>query len=80
LECAEVCSGLTHEMIKRLMVQSNLYAKEVLKPQYTHGRIEGSPWKKITIAEMYHFLGIMLKISISLLNLGGYEAYFSNKF
>jgi hypothetical protein len=80
LDCAEVCGGLTHEMVKRLTVQSNLYAEEVLKPQYVGGRVEGSPWKKITIAEMYRFLGLMLKISISPLNLGGYEAYFSNKF
>jgi MATE family multidrug resistance protein len=80
LDCAEVCGGLTHEMVKRLTVQSNLYAEEVLKPQYVGGRVEGSPWKKITVAEMYRFLGLMLKISISPLNLGGYEAYFSNKF
>ena len=29
------------------------------------------------MAEMYNFLGIMLKISLTSLNFGGYKAYFT---
>jgi len=39
-------------------------------------------WKNITVSEMYVFLGITLRISLSPMDSGGYTAYFrkNNKY
>jgi hypothetical protein len=38
--------------------------------------VHGNPFDLITTEEMYHFLGITLRISLSSMDWGGYEAYF----
>jgi hypothetical protein len=59
-----------------LAQHSNDYAKVTLLKQHTMRKVCGLPWKDITKAEMYRFLGIMLKISLLPIDGGGYRAYF----
>jgi Transposase IS4 len=65
-ECLQL-AGLSYEFVARLAANSNDYArKKLLFPNF----------QTITTEEMYRFLGIMLQISISPKDSGGYEAYF----
>jgi len=79
-ECLSECGGLTAEFIARLAANSNDYFETHIKPslgrtQKYHGNI----WKQISIEEMYHFLGICLKISLASIDGGGYAAHFQGE-
>jgi Transposase IS4 len=55
------------------------YYDEVIKPKHvsaTSRTWQGLIWKPITEDEMYHFLGILLRISLEPKDQGGYAAYF----
>jgi Transposase IS4 len=77
-ECLEVCGGLDYEFVNRLARNSNEYVRKHLLPKNRNGRLHGVPFVNITTEEMYHFLGITLRISLSPVDWGGYEAYFSS--
>ena len=76
--------GLDYEFVAVLAANSNEYVRNVLLPKKAdkNGRFLGMQWRNITTKEMYRFLGILLKISLSPIDGGGYEAYFKseNKF
>ena len=42
-------------------------------------RFSGYPWKNITTEEMFHFFGVLLKMSVDCRKMGGYKAYFKSK-
>lgn len=73
LDCLGFAGGLDYKFIARLARNSNEYARKEL---VVNGRLHRHPWQLITTEEMYHFLGITLKISLSPIDGGGYEAYF----
>ncbi len=73
LEAFGVAGGFTYELIKRITANSNAYASKNLKGS----NFAGSFWHPISVEEMYHFLGIILKMSIDNRQVGGYHAYFS---
>jgi Transposase IS4 len=77
-ECLEVCGGLDYDLVCRLARNSNEYARQYLLPKDRNRRLYGVPFKNTTTEEMYHFLGITLRISLSPVDWGGYQAYFSN--
>jgi len=77
LECFSECGGMTVQFIARLAANSNDYYWTKIKPSLGRNLYNGLVWKDISIDEMYHFLGIMLKISLSPIDGGGYSAYFA---
>ena len=58
-------------LFRRITNNSNAYAQSRVK----RGSFVGYKWVPIKVEEMIKFFGIMLKISIHDLNLGGYDAY-----
>jgi Transposase IS4 len=76
-ECLAVCGGLDFDLVCRLARNSNEYARKYLLANDRNNRLHGQPFANITTEEMYHFLGITLRISLSPLDWGGYDAYFS---
>ena len=76
-ECFSECGGLTAEFVARLAANSNDYFETHIKPGLGRAqKYHGNSWKPITIEDMYHFLGICLKISLASVDGGGYAAYF----
>jgi Transposase IS4 len=74
----KVLGGFDYAFVSRLTRNSNEYAKRYILPKYPRNAvIHGEKWRSIKTAEMYQFLGIMLKISLSPVDAGGYVAYFS---
>jgi len=76
-ECLNVCGGLDHDLICRLARNSNEYARTYLLNNDRNKRLLGHTFNTISVEEMYHFLGITLRISLSPIDYGGYQAYFS---
>jgi hypothetical protein len=76
-DALELC-GLNHAYVAKLAANSNEYVQTVLFPRIgdKNNRLCGVKWKRITMKEMYRFLGIMLKISIAPIDGEGYAAYF----
>jgi len=68
---------MTLQFVARLAANSNDYFWQHIKPKLGRNTYGGLPWSDISIKEMYHFLGIMLKISLSTVDGGGYTAYFA---
>jgi Transposase IS4 len=75
-ECLSTC-GLDYDLVSRLARNSNEYARRYLLPKDRNNRLQGSAFVNISTEEMYHFLGITLRISQSPLDSGGYHAYFT---
>ena len=77
-ECLSVCGGLDRESVARLTAGSNDYFHQYIKPTLTRHKVwHHLQWTDITIEEMYRFLGIMLRMSITPVDGGGYKSYFS---
>lgn len=75
----KVLGGFDYTFVARVTSNSNEYAKQFILPRYPNRRIHGEQWRSVTVAEMYHFLGIMLKISLSPVDGGGYPIYFNKE-
>jgi hypothetical protein len=79
-QCLEHVGGLNCQVVARLTNGSNTYFHKSIKPNlgrnliwHTLKRID------IRVEEMYHFLGILLRISLSPVDGGGYKTYFSTR-
>jgi hypothetical protein len=70
-ECFKKCGGCDDRFVGLLAQHSNDYMKVLIREKYPKENPHGLVWKDITTAEMYRFLGIMLKISISPIDGGG---------
>lgn len=69
--------GLDDEFICKLASNSNKYFLNNIAPGLNRNkRYHNHTWQDISKEEMYRFLGILLKISLSPIDGGGYEAYF----
>lgn len=76
-ECLGACGGLDYDLVTQLTRNSNDFARNILLKKDRNNRLHGHVFKNITTEEMYQFLGITLRISLSPVDWGGYEAYFS---
>lgn len=82
-QCFEVIGGFSYHVVARLAHGTIRYFHQSIKPTLCRNlgwhKIR---WTDVTVEEMYHFLDILLKISLSPVDGGGYKAYFSprNKF
>jgi hypothetical protein len=76
-DALELC-GFDYAYVAKLAANSNEYAENVLLIRVAdkNNRFCGIKWKRITMKDMYRFLGIMLKISIAPVDGEGYAAYF----
>ena len=79
LECLAECGGLTPQFMARLAANSNDYYYHHIKPSLGRNLYNNAPWRDITTEEMFHFFGIMLKISLATVDGGGYTAYFAEE-
>ncbi|CAB9525639.1 unknown protein [Seminavis robusta] len=69
--------GCDREFVALLAQHSNDYAKKsIFTNSGNNKRLHGAIWKDISTKEMHIFLGIMLKISLMPIDMGGYPAYF----
>ncbi len=69
-----VCStagGFSYELVKRITMNLNNYIRERL----VGNKFYGSDWKNITIEEMFHTFGMILKMSVVSICLGDLKAY-----
>ena len=69
-------NGLSRDFVARLARNSNEYAKKYILVKDRNRRLHGHDWKNITINEMYIFLGITLRTSLSPTDGGGCTACF----
>jgi hypothetical protein len=66
------------QVVVRLQAESNNYYHSLIKPGLgNNNKFLGLKWDNITKAEMYRFLGIILRISMNERDSGGYKAYFT---
>jgi len=77
-ECFSECGGMTVQFIARLAANSNDYFWQHIKPKLGHDTCDGIAWSDIHVDELYHFIGIMLKISLSTVDGSRYTACFNN--
>jgi hypothetical protein len=68
-----IAGGFSYELLKRITMNSNAYVRARL----VGNRFYGSDWKNITIAEMFHTLGMILKMSLVNIRLSGLKVYFN---
>ena len=73
LDACGIDSGFIYNLMKRITAILNAYAWSKL----IGDKFVGSPWRNITLEEMYNSFGIILKMSIDNYQLGGINAYFS---
>ena len=71
LGVAQKVGGLDMEFFRRITSNTNENGRNKIR----NGKIAGYNWTIVSVSEMVNFFGIMLKISINELNLGGYNAY-----
>ncbi len=64
---------VSHELIKHIMANSNAYASKNLKGSNCAGCL----WYPITAEEMFHVLGIILKLSTDNCQISGIHDQFS---
>ena len=68
-----IAGGFSCELLKCITINSNAY----VGAQLVGNRFYGLDWKNITIEEMFHTLGMILKMSLVNICLGGLKAYFN---
>jgi hypothetical protein len=71
--------GVDYTFVAYLARNSNAYAQKTVLVNKTNQMWHGLRLKDISVQEMYHFLGILLKISLSPIDGGGYMAYFADR-
>ncbi|CAB9498182.1 unknown protein [Seminavis robusta] len=71
--------GCSRDFVTVLTRESNDYAKNHLLDKDRKKKLCGGKWKDINVKEMHVFLGILLKISLSPVDGGGYNAYFEKE-
>ena len=62
----------------RICAESNRYARRIMRQRNT-SLFLGHKWDNITVKEMIHFFGIMLRISLEPRKMGGYQSYFTEQ-
>ena len=73
LGACRIAGGFSYELLKCITMNSNAY----VRAQLVGNRFYGSDWKNITVEEMFHTLGMILKLSLVNIRLGGLKAYFN---
>ena len=68
-----IAVGFSYELIKRFTANSNAY----VLTRFKGNKLYGSVWKNIAVPEMYWALGIILKMSLVSIRLGGLKTYFN---
>lgn len=80
VQCFQRVSGCDYDAMVHYTRNSNNYFHEKIKPTLGRNlRYHSIKWKNITVREMHVFFGILLRISLSPFDFGGYASYFSEK-
>ena len=75
LQCLFETTAMDRSFFLRLCAESNKYARKIMNERNTKLFI-GHKWSNISVQEMIHFFGIMLRISLEPRKMGGYDSYF----
>ena len=76
LQCLFETTAMNRSFFLRLCSESNKYARMVMKERNT-SLFLGHKWSNISVTEMIHFFGILLRVSIEPRKMGGYATYFT---
>ena len=77
LQCMFETTAMNRSFFVRLCSESNKQARKVMTERNT-SLFLGHKWTNISVEEMIHFFGIMLRISLSPRKMGGYDSYFND--
>ena len=66
-----IAGGFSYELVKRITMNSNAY----VRARFVGNKFYGSDWTNINVEEMFHTLGMILKMSLVNIRLGGINAY-----
>ena len=77
LQCLFETTAMDRGFFVRLCGESNKYARRIMKERNTTLFL-GHKWSNISVEEMVHFFGILLRISLEPRKMGGYTSYFQN--
>ena len=75
LQCLFETTSMNRKFFLRVAGESNKYARKIMKERNTTLFL-GHKWSNISVQEMVHFFGIILRISLEPRKMGGYESYF----
>ena len=75
LQCLFETTAMDRGFFVRLCGESNKYARNIMRERNTTLFL-GHKWTNITVEEMVHFFGILLRISLEPRKMGGYTSYF----
>ena len=75
LQCLFETTAMNRGFFVRLCGESNKYARNIMRERNTTLFL-GHKWTNITVEEMVHFFGILLRISLEPRKMGGYTSYF----
>ena len=75
LQCLFETTSMNRKFFLRVAGESNKYARKIMKERNTTLFL-GHKWSNISVEEMVHFFGILLRISLEPRKMGGYESYF----
>lgn len=70
--CA-TAGGFSYDLFKRISMNSKAY----VCTSFVASNFYGCDWKNITVEEMFHAQGMILKTSLVNIRLGGLKAYFN---
>ena len=76
LQCLFETTAIDRKFFLPVCGESNKHAKKIMKQRNTTLFL-GHKWRNISVEEMVHFFGILLRISLEPRKMGGYESYFS---
>ena len=65
--------GFSYELVKHITMNSNTYVWARL----VGNKLYGSDWKNITVEEIFHTFGMILKMSLVIIRLGVLKDYFN---
>ena len=78
VQCLFQTTAINRNFFVRLCAESNRYARIVMRQRNTSVFL-GHKWSNVTVEEMIHFFGIMLRISLEPRKMGGYKSYFTEQ-
>ena len=78
VQCLFQTTAINRNFFVRICAESNRYARRIMRQRNT-SLFLGHKWNNITVEEMIHFFGIMLRISLEPRKMGGYESYFTEQ-
>jgi hypothetical protein len=75
LGACRTAGGFSYDLLKCITSDSNAY----IRSRLVGNKFYGTEWRNITVEEMYHAIGMILKMSLVTIHLGGLKAFLTEK-